>query len=211
MNDLENYFLNNPKKSIHKWTHYFSIYEYYFNRFRNKPIKFLEIGIDRGGSLQMWKEYFGKNVQIFGIDADKNCFYEEDQITIEIGSQQDRNFLRKFVEKHGTFDIILDDGGHTMKQQIVSLEELYPSLNNDGIYMIEDVHTSYISSYGGGLNNPNSFIEYCKKIVDQVNKRASQEIPDSIFSKDLVSLHFHEDIVVLHKNIKQQRRSLRKG
>lgn len=204
MSDLKKYFLNNKEKTIHKWMHYFEIYEKYFYKFKNTPIKFLEIGIGGGGSLQMWKDYFGKQAQIFGIDSNKNCFYEEDQIIISIGSQEDRNFLRQFINKNGRFDIILDDGGHTMNQQIVSLEELYPTLNEGGIYMIEDIHTSYMSSHGGGFNNPNSCIEYCKKIVDQVNKRTSLDIPNTVFSNDLLSLHFYEDIIVFNKDIRSK-------
>lgn len=202
MNDLKKYFLNNTKKTIHKWMHYFEIYEKYFSKFRDTPVKFLEIGIGGGGSLQMWKDYFGKHAQIFGIDINKNCFYEEEQIVITIGSQEDRVFLRQFINDWSSFDIILDDGGHTMSQQIISLEELYPALNNGGVYMIEDIHTSYMSSHGGGFNNSNSCIEYCKKLVDQINKRTSLDIPHNIFSNDLTSLHFYEDIIVLDKNVR---------
>jgi hypothetical protein len=210
MNYLEEYFKNNTKRSIHKWTHYFEIYDFYFSRFRNKDIKLLEIGVDRGGSLQMWKEYFGKEAKIYAIDANPKVFFEEDQVSISIGSQQDRVFLKDFVKTNGTFDIIIDDGGHRMNQMIISLEELYPALNDNGIYLIEDVHCSYYERFGGGLKKEDTIIEYTKNLVDIVNSRVS-EVKDDIFSENLLSLHFHEDIIVFHKNKKPERRSMRKG
>ena len=62
MNDLRRYFDNNSGRVIHKWEHYFEIYDRHFNSFRNKEIVILEIGIFQGGSLQMWKNYFGSKL-----------------------------------------------------------------------------------------------------------------------------------------------------
>lgn len=208
MNDLEKYFYNNKKKSIHKWIHYFEIYDHYLNCFRDKEIKFLEIGISEGGSLQMWKEYFGEKCLIYGIDSDPKRFYKEDRITIEIGSQEDREFLKKIACKHGPFDIIIDDGGHKMNQQITSIEELYPSLKLGGIYLVEDIHTSYYRHFDGGLKNSNSFIEYSKNMIDVVNNRANN-IKNNIFGENLISIAFHEDIVVFNKNKKPKRKAIR--
>lgn len=70
----------------------------------------------------------------------------------------------------GSFDLILDDGGHTMNQQIVSIETLFKYLKKDGIYLVKDCHTSYWSSYGGGLKNTNSFIEYSKNLINYINQ-----------------------------------------
>ncbi len=70
---LEEYFRNNKGRLIHKWNHYFDIYERHFNRFRNKQIVILEIGVSQGGSLQMWKNYFGSSAKIYGIDINPRC------------------------------------------------------------------------------------------------------------------------------------------
>jgi len=114
---LEKYFRNNNKRLIHKWNHYFDIYERHFNRFRNKEIVILEIGVLQGGSLQMWKDYFGDKAKIFGIDIDPRCKeLEEKNIKIFIGSQSDRKFLRKIKETIPLVDILIDDGGHYMDQ-----------------------------------------------------------------------------------------------
>ena len=80
---------------IHKWIHYFDIYERHFSRFRNKEVVILEIGVFQGGSLQMWKEYFGDKAKIYGVDIEPQCkTLEEENVKIFIGSQSDRNFLR---------------------------------------------------------------------------------------------------------------------
>jgi len=94
MNDLEKYFKNNTKRIIYKWEHYFNIYERHFSKFRNKEIVVLEIGVDRGGSLQMWKDYFGDKAKIYGVDINPNCKHlEEENVQVFIGDQADRNFL----------------------------------------------------------------------------------------------------------------------
>ena len=95
-NDLERYFRQNDKRLIDKWVHYFDIYDRHFSRFRNREIVMLEIGVSQGGSLQMWKNYFGGKAKIFGIDIDPRCkTMEEENIKILIGSQSDRKFLKR--------------------------------------------------------------------------------------------------------------------
>ncbi len=150
MNSLREYFLKNDKRLIHKWDHYFEIYDRHFSRYKGKEVVILEIGVSHGGSLQMWKDYFGSKAIIYGVDINPSCKeLEEENISIFIGSQSDRNFLRELKSKVGKVDILIDDGGHMVQQQIVSFEELYSIVANDGIYLCEDVHTSYWLRFGG--------------------------------------------------------------
>ena len=121
MNELEENFNKNEGRLIHKWTHYFEIYDRHFRKFKDKEINILEIGVSHGGSLQMWRDYFGGKTNIYGIDVNPKCKKLEDKDTkIFIGSQSDRNFLREIKEKIPKIDILIDDGGHTMTQQIVT-------------------------------------------------------------------------------------------
>lgn len=170
-NDLERFYFGKSHRLINKWLYYFEIYERLFSKYRNKKIKMLEIGVFKGGSLQMWKDYFGKDATIVGLDINPECkFFEEEGIHIEIGSQEDRAFLKSLLDKYGQFDIILDDGGHTMKQQIISFEVLYPGVKWGGVYLCEDCHTSYWrNSYYGGFRRKGTFIEFMKKRVDDLN------------------------------------------
>ena len=170
MNDLEKYFRQNNKKLIHKWIHYFDVYDRHFSRFRDKEMTILEIGISQGGSLQMWKDYFGPKAKIYGIDVNPQCkALEEENIKIFIGSQSDRNFLREIKKSIPQVDILLDDGGHTMRQQIVTFEELFGHIKENGVYLCEDMMTSYWMKYGGGVKRRGTFIEYTKNFIDFLN------------------------------------------
>lgn len=201
MNDLEAYFKQNNKRVIDKWHHYFEIYERHFSKYRNKEIVLLEIGTFQGGSLQMWKHYFGDKAKIYGIDINPDCKQvEEENIKVIIGSQSDRNFLRNAIKEIPPIDILIDDGGHTMQQQIVSFEELFDHIKPDGTYLCEDLHTSYWDSFGGGYKLPGNFIEYSKELIDKLNAwhfKKSNDI-DS-FTKSANSMHYYDSMLVIEK------------
>src|SRR5712691_846135 len=176
MNDLEKYFTHNPGRLIHKWTHYFEIYDRHLSRFRGTDVHLVEIGVYHGGSLQMWKHYFGPTSRIFGVDIDPRCKkLEEKQIEIFIGDQEDRGFLKSLAAKIPRVDILIDDGGHTMAQQINTFEELFPHVDGNGVYLCEDLHTSYWEKYGGGFRKPGTFVEYSKSFIDYINAWHSAE------------------------------------
>ena len=204
--DLEKYFRNNTGRLIHKWNHYFDIYERHFNRFRNKEVVILEIGVSQGGSLQMWKNYFGGKAKIYGIDVNPSCKeLEEENIKIFIGSQSDRKFLRGVKESIPKVDILIDDGGHTMKQQIVSYEELFDHVKDDGVYLCEDLHTSYWLTHGGGHKRPGTFIEYSKNFIDSLNAYHSEQkkLKVNSFTKSVDSIHYYDSIIVIEKRKKE--------
>jgi len=205
MNDLEKYFRQNDKRLIHKWIHYFDIYDRHFSQFRDKEIVLLEIGVSQGGSLQMWKNYFGEKAKIYGIDIDPRCKkFEEENITIFIGSQSDRNFLNEVKLQIPKIDILIDDGGHTMDQQIVSFEELFGCIKDDGVYLCEDLHTSYWPPFGGGYKKPGTFIEYSKDFIDFLNAYHSKEksLKVNDFTKTVDSIHYYDSILVIEKKQK---------
>ena len=202
MNDLEKYFRENTGRLIDKWHHYFDIYDRYFSKFRDKEIVLLEIGLFQGGSLQMWRDYFGDKVKIYGIDINEDCKQFEDENTkVFIGSQSDRKFLREVFSEIPPIDVFIDDGGHTMKQQIVSFEEGYRHIKEGGVYLCEDLHTSYWSEYGGGYKRGNSFIEYSKNWIDSINAYHSRtpRLKVNDFTKTAKSLHYYDSMVVIEK------------
>lgn len=201
-NPLWKYFSNNEGRIIHKWHHYFDIYHNHFCRFRNLPVAVLEIGVYKGGSLQMWKSYFGNKAKIYGVDIDPLCKeLEEDQIKIFIGDQADRIFLRELRDEIGMIDILIDDGGHTMIQQLNTFEELFPWVSETGVYLIEDLHTSYWEEYGGGYKKQGSFIEYAKDFIDRINAWHSHgpELAPDDLTKSTTGLHFYDSVLVIEK------------
>ena len=138
---------------IDKWSHYFPIYERYFAQYVGKKVRVLEIGVGHGGSLQLWKKYFGRLASIWGLDNDPRCAeYEEDQIYILTGDQADPETLNRFVTKGMRFDIIIDDGSHKPWDQLDSFTALWPLTN--GVYLIEDCHNVFPP-----VNAPGALIE----------------------------------------------------
>lgn len=86
-NKLRELFYAHEGKLIHKWNHYFDIYERYFSKYIGKEVNILEIGISHGGSLQLWKKYFGDKVNVYAIDINSECKkLEEERVKIFIGS-----------------------------------------------------------------------------------------------------------------------------
>ncbi len=213
-NDLEKYFENNEKRLIYKLVHYFEIYHRHFKKFRNKEITVLEIGVFHGGSLQMWKHYFGNKAKIYGMDINPKCKeFEEKNISILIGSQSNRNFLRKLKSTLPPIDILIDDGGHTMKQQKIAYEELFPHIKEDGIYICEDLSTSYEPKYGGGKKRCGTFVQYSKNFIDSLNAYHSKQSFFKIDSltKSAHSLHYYDNMIVIEKRKKEKPVSLQTG
>lgn len=140
-----------------------------FNRYDNLNI--MEIGVLDGKSLLTWKDYFYRS-QILGIDINPDCKkFEEPGISIEIGSQADGAFLSRTWQQYGPFDMILDDGSHMNEHVIYSFEHLFDSVKSGGVYIIEDVGTSYWGDWGGGYLKSDSTMEYFKKLSDDINFR----------------------------------------
>jgi hypothetical protein len=199
---FEKIFKEHTGNLIHKWHHYFEIYEKHFQRFKGKKIVLLEIGIHKGGSLEMWRKYFGEECEIIGVDINPLCHrFENEKTRVFIGSQDDREFLRELKAEIPKVDILIDDGGHMMDQLRITFEELYDWVVEDGVYLVEDLHTCYWPAYEGGYKRKNSFIEYCKSLVDQLNAWHSQtrELTVSNFSRNTHSIHFYDSIVVFEK------------
>ena len=161
-------YMNSPHVS-YKHTTYFDSYDHFLSNYRDKEITFVEIGVLDGGSLFMWRDYFGRKARIIGVDLNPDAKkWEKEGFEIFIGSQSDERFWQKFIKKVGKIDILLDDGGHTYSQQIVTTECLLPHIKDGGIIIIEDTHTSYMKGFGDQYF---SFIEYVKEHIDKINMR----------------------------------------
>ncbi len=206
-NDLEKFFFEKEHRIITKWLHYFEAYDRFFSKYRGKNVSILEIGVYKGGSLQMWKNYFqgsGNEVKIYGIDIDANCKeFEEKDIQIFIGSQEDRNFLGEIKDKIGSVDILIDDGGHTMRQQIITLEELFDLVAEDGIYLCEDIHTSYMEQYGGEYEGK-TFVEYSKKMIDDLHSQYSEtdKLVRNKYSEEVKAITYFDSMIFIEKKKK---------
>ncbi len=198
---LHRYFLNNGEKRLHKWLHYFDIYERHFERFRDKSPVVLEIGVAGGGSLAMWKGYFGPGSKIIGVDIDPQCKqHEAEDIEIFIGSQDDPALFDTIFEKYPHVDIVIDDGSHIVHHIVKSFLMLYARVSVRGVYLIEDLHTNYWEEYGGGLKKADTFIEFAKSRIDDLNACHTRgALPPTGFTAGTDAMSFYDSVIVFEK------------
>lgn len=146
---------------ILKWLHYFDIYDRHFRKFRGRDVNILEIGVYSGGSLGMWRDYFGPKCRVYGVDIDQRCKkFENDSVKIAIGDQGDREFWRRFKTEVPAIDILIDDGGHQTHQQIVTFEEMLSHLQPGGVFLCEDLtgeFSGFVSYMNGFVHKLNAY------------------------------------------------------
>lgn len=211
MNDghLHKYFLNNSNKRLHKWVHYFDIYERHFSRFKNLSPVILELGVMGGGSLEMWKDFFGPGAKVVGLDINPDCkAHEAENIEVFIGSQDDPNVINEIFNKYPTIDIVLDDGSHIMEHMISSFNLIYERVQQNGVYAVEDTHTCYWSEFGGGYKRDGSFMEFMKDKVDELNAVHTRDaIPTSNFTKTTDYIAIYDSVVVFEKRKQGKRQA----
>ncbi len=195
--------------SLHNYT---KIYSRYFAPLKDKPIKFLEIGIYQGASVKMWESYF-KQATLHFIDISlKHVQYYSKRSRYHVLDQSKPRDLLKLIRKvGGDFDIIIDDGGHTMEQQITSFQHLFPHVKSGGMYIIEDLHTSYWENYGGG-DHSHTTVAFLKNLIDDVNyvgattscashaNIPSEVVADmTLYRKEIESIHFYDSLAIIFK------------
>jgi hypothetical protein len=177
--ELGKVFFAHEGREIHKWIQYLRAYDEQFGPYRagfplpdgsRRPLRILEIGVAQGGSLQLWREYFGPEAVIFGIDIDPRVEAVDDaDLEVRIGSQADPEFLRRVVADMGGVDIVLDDGSHQARHMRTTFGRLFPLLSDGGLYAVEDLHTMYWWRFGGGYRRKGTFIEVVKQLIDDMH------------------------------------------
>lgn len=210
---------------VHKWRHYLDVYAELLTPWRDgfigldgttRPLRFLEIGVSEGGSLELWRRWLGPDAVIVGIDVDPTCagVVAPDIATVRIGSQADPDFLRQVVSEMGGVDVVLEDGSHLASHQRASLTTLWPLLSDGGLYLCEDVHTAYWPAFEGGLRRPGTAIEVAKDLVDDLHRwyyRTSRSEAAEPQWPDLWSVTFHDSIISLRKRARERPTRVARG
>jgi len=195
------FFGNKAGRPLDKWPHYFPIYERYLSRFVGSNVRVLEIGVFRGGGIDLLADYLGPAAHLVGFDIDPTARDLTDpRFPVVIGDQANPADLARVQEEHGPFDVIIDDGGHTVNQQITSAEVLFPLLNDAGVYLIEDVHTSYWDEYrdAGAV----SLLDWARERLDDLNAyHFSEQEQLTVWQLHLRAVHVFDSIVVMEKDI----------
>ncbi len=195
--DLEEYFQSRREgRGIWKWSHYFEIYDRHLAKFVDRDVHLAEVGVYSGGSLEMWRHYFGERCHVTGIDIQPACLsYADAHTTIVIGDQADPAFWKRFREGGTrTVDVLIDDGGHSYDQQRVTLQEMLPYLSPGGVYICEDIH-----------GRDNEFARYAQTLAGELNAFTPAPPQDGLittatpFQSSVASMHFYPFALVIEK------------
>ncbi|WP_158273290.1 class I SAM-dependent methyltransferase [Limnohabitans sp. WS1] len=219
MSLLEQLIETHTGKTTDKWSLYVREYARLFEPYRDQPICLLEIGVQNGGSLEVWSDYFAQARVLVGCDIDEGCrnlTYADSRVHVVVGDASTVETRDQILSISATFDIIIDDGSHTASDIVKSFALYFERLSEGGLYIVEDLHCSYWQNYQGGLHNPLSSIHFFKSLCDIVNHQSwglpmsrrelltefsKQDIAE--FSEDLLaqihSVEFLNSICVVRK------------
>lgn len=209
---------NNGKVSD-KWEIFVSIYERIFKELRNSKVKILEIGVQNGGSLEVWSKYFKHANLILGCDIDPMCGilkYRDQRITVLVGDATAEQTRQRILAHSNEFDIIIDDGSHQSRDVLNAFLLYFPMLNPGGIFVVEDTHTLYWDEFGGGLRRKDSVKEFFKDLTDVINYEhwrddvrindfisSSFDLQSTAFIADgwVESIEFYNSMIVIKKSL----------
>jgi methyltransferase family protein len=201
-----------------KWEQYIPVYESELRRYleRGEPVSLLEIGVQNGGSLEIWRATLPPHSRVVGIDVDERCRALElsDGIELLIGNAANKAFVDSALGE-SRFDIIIDDGSHLSRDVIGCFVILFPRVKPDGIYVVEDLHCSYWPSHGGGFRVAGSSIEWAKALVDALNFdhiQTSAGMSDEdvarlrVLNEEIARVCFFDSMLVVQKRDAPKRR-----
>ena len=155
-----------------KWSSYLSAYENLFSSFRLDPVNILEIGVLKGGHLEVLSRYFPNAKNIIGCDIDPQCgsfVYGDNRIKVIVGNAYTDQTAQKISAIAPELNIVIEDGTHVQRDVVYAFAKYFPSLADGGLFLVEDLHTSYWQSYGGGLFHPFSAYAFFRRLTDVIN------------------------------------------
>lgn len=180
-----------------KWQIYISEYDRLFSQYLGNPVNLLEIGIQNGGSLEIWAKYFPRAENIIGCDVNPDCaslVYDDARIAVLVGDANSDPVEKLIVKRCSKFDVIIDDGSHLTSDIIKSFVRYFPYLDDGGIFVAEDLHCSYWKEFEGGLFDPLSSVSFFKRLADIISHehwgvdRSRSEVLKGFFDKYHVQL-----------------------
>jgi hypothetical protein len=193
INDLEQIFNEHKGFISHKYINHLYAYDLHCSKLRNTECCIVELGIGHGGSLQIWKKYYGPKAKIFGIDKNDRNDLNDDQIKTFVANQNNIQSMEEVASQIPPIDLFIDDGSHETPHHINTFNVFFPKLKEDGIYACEDLHTCYREAYNGGYKKSDTFIEFIKNLVDEMNMDQCQ-LPAYV-----KSLHIYYLLFLLEK------------
>ena len=169
---LRQLYAEHTGKLSHKWTSYLLEYERLFAPFRDRAISMLEIGVQNGGSLELWSRYLPRATRIIGCDINPKCgelAFHDPRIAVVVADASSEAGLAAIRALSSRFDLVIDDGSHRSSDIIRGFAKYFPLLNDGGLYVCEDLCCGYWNGFEGGLLDIRSSITFFKQLVDIVN------------------------------------------
>jgi hypothetical protein len=155
-----------------KWSSYLEIYWQLFAPIRDNDVDVLEIGIQNGGSLEIWAKLFPNSKNLIGFDVHPKCkdlTFADPRIKVFVEDAAEIKAGILVRETSSNLGVVIDDGSHISRDIIRSFLIFFPQLKPGGIYVIEDLHASYWSDWQGGISHPESSMQFLKLLADVVN------------------------------------------
>lgn len=155
-----------------KWSIYIQEYDRILGPWRDDPIQLLEIGVQNGGSLEIWARFLRGADKLVGCDVNPQCArlsYADPRIAIVVGDAN-TDAAEKAIANHAPrLNVVIDDGSHRSSDIAKSFARYFPKLADDGLFIMEDLHCSYWSGFEGGLSHSLSSIAFVKRLADVIN------------------------------------------
>ena len=199
--DLQSHF-RAARRHVLKWNHYFPVYERLLSKYRGTAVTLVEVGVGEGGSLEGWRGFLGPSARIIGIDCDPAAQrLEADGFEIILGDQSRQEFWADLGRRTGPIDVLIDDGGHSSVEQIVTVGCGLPHVRDGGVIIVEDTHTSYMPVHYPAAARY-GFMEFAAHVVDVMHARnpfVTEDLHDSAgLGRAIHSVEFHESLVIFH-------------
>jgi GT2 family glycosyltransferase len=172
MKTLADFYKSHTGKVSDKWALYLREYDRLFAPYREQTISMLEIGIQNGGSLEIWSQYFPNAQKFVGCDINPDCdklTYADPRIAVIVGDATTPETQAQVLAQSASFDLIIEDGSHTSSDIVKAFARYFPALKTGGLFVTEDLHCSYWQDHEGGIFHPYSSITFFKHLADMVN------------------------------------------
>ena len=203
-----------------RWSSYLDVFDRELTRRRREPVRMLEIGVQNGGSLELWAAYFPEARILIGSDIDERCAaldFDDPRIQVVVGDVTNRATQERITALSGGFDVIIDDGSHRSPDIIAAFVATFPLLVDGGAYIVEDLHCSYDATFGGGLFTQRSALGFLRRLVDVINRDhwglersvadhlqplVDEPLPPSFLAStsSIASIEFHDSLCIIRKD-----------
>lgn len=172
MKSLLELYQSHTGKVSDTWALYLREYDRLFAPYREQAISLLEIGIQNGGSLEIWSQYFPNASTLIGCDINPDCgnlSFDDPRIAVVVGDATKPEVMANVLAQSAQFDLIIEDGSHISSDIVKAFALYFPALKSGGLFVAEDLHCSYWSEYEGGIYHPYSSMSFFKYIADMIN------------------------------------------